>query len=57
MIWDTAGQEIYKSITKIYYQKSDTIIFVNDITNAESNLISEFYVKLVAQPGMNGTIL
>ena len=35
-LWDTAGQERYKSITKIYYQKSDSIIFVYDITNIRS---------------------
>ena len=35
-IWDTAGQERFKAITKIYYQKSDAIIFVYDITNLES---------------------
>ena len=35
-IWDTAGQERYKSITKIYYQKSDAILFVYDITKKSS---------------------
>ena len=35
-IWDTAGQERYKAITKIYYQKSDAIIFIYDITSIES---------------------
>ena len=35
-IWDTAGQEKYKSITRIYYQKSDAIIFVYDITDLKS---------------------
>ena len=33
---DTAGQERYKSITKIYYQKSNCIIFVYDITDIKS---------------------
>ena len=35
-IWDTAGQERFKSITKIYYQKSDVILFIYDITNLDS---------------------
>ena len=35
-LWDTAGQERYKSITKIYYQKSNCIIFVYDITDIKS---------------------
>ena len=33
---DIAGQEKYKSITKIYYPKSDSIIFVYDITDIKS---------------------
>ena len=35
-LWDTAGQERYKSITRIYYQNSDSIIFVYDITDNKS---------------------
>ena len=35
-IWDTAGQEKYKSITKFHYQDADVIILVFDITSLES---------------------
>ena len=43
-IWDTAGQERYKSITKIYYQKSNAIIFVYDITNLSTfNSLKQLY--------------
>ena len=35
-IWDTAGQERFKSIAKVYYLKSQAIIFVYDITKKES---------------------
>ena len=35
-LWDTAGQERYKSITRIYYQNSNSIIFVYDITDFKS---------------------
>ena len=35
-IWDTAGQEIFHSLTKNFYRKADGIIIVFDITNKES---------------------
>ena len=31
-IWDTVGQEKYRSLTKIFYKDADIIIFVYDIT-------------------------
>ena len=35
-LWDTAGQEYYRSITKAYYRSSICAIVVYDITNRES---------------------
>ena len=35
-IWDTAGQEKYKSIARIYYKDSKVAIVVYDITRMES---------------------
>ena len=35
-IWDTAGQENYRSFTKIFYKNAKIAIFVYDITNANS---------------------
>lgn len=35
-IWDTAGQEIFRSISKAYYRGSVGLIFVYDIANRES---------------------
>lgn len=35
-IWDTSGQERFKSITKNFYQNANGIIFVFDITNENS---------------------
>ena len=32
-IWDTAGQERFRSITKSFFQNSNGILFVYDITN------------------------
>ncbi len=35
-IWDTAGQEYFKAITRQYYRGSCACILVYDITNRES---------------------
>ena len=35
-IWDTAGQELYRSLNKIVYKNSDIAILVYDITNENS---------------------
>ena len=35
-IWDTAGQERFKSITKSFFNNTNGVIFVYDITNAKS---------------------
>jgi small GTP-binding protein len=35
-LWDTAGQEIYRSITQTYYRGSDCAFVVYDITDFET---------------------
>lgn len=35
-IWDTAGQEKYRSLTKIFYKDASVAIMVYDITRKES---------------------
>ena len=35
-IWDTAGQEKYRSLTKIFYKDAGAAILVYDITKKES---------------------
>ena len=35
-LWDTIGQEKYRSLTKIFVKDSKIVIFVYDITNRES---------------------
>ncbi|KAL4494128.1 hypothetical protein ABPG72_016084 [Tetrahymena utriculariae] len=35
-IWDTAGQENFRSISKKYFQKADAVVIMFDITNNES---------------------
>ena len=35
-VWDTAGQELYRSLTPLYYKDADGVIVVYDVTNAKS---------------------
>ena len=35
-IWDTAGQEKYRGLAKIFYKDADIAILVYDITNKDS---------------------
>ena len=35
-IWDTAGQESYRSITRIFYKGSHAVILVYDVTSPQS---------------------
>lgn len=35
-IWDTAGQESFRNITRIFYKGSHAVIMVYDITREES---------------------
>ncbi len=35
-VWDTAGQEIYRSIGKIFYNDAKVVILVYDISNKKS---------------------
>ena len=35
-IWDTAGQESFRSITRIFYKGSHAVFIVFDITNRKS---------------------
>lgn len=35
-LWDTAGQEKYRSINKLFYKDAQIVIFVYDITSKKS---------------------
>ena len=35
-IWDTAGQEIYRSLSSLYYRDADAVVIVYDVTNKGS---------------------
>ena len=44
-IWDTAGQEIYRSLTRNFYRNADAFLFVFDITNEESYVHIKDWLK------------
>ena len=46
-LWDTIGQEKYRSLTKIFYKKSKVVIFVYDITNSSSFKNLEYWINSV----------
>ena len=46
-IWDTAGQEVYKSLTKLFIVGSKVVIFVYDITDKSSFNELDYWVKTV----------
>ena len=54
-IWDTAGQEKYKSLTKFFYKDASIVILVYDITRKESfdNLKEYWYNQLQENCGKN----
>ena len=35
-LWDTAGQEKYRALTKLFYKDSKVVVFVYDISNKKS---------------------
>ena len=49
-IWDTAGQEKFRSISKINYRDAEVVILVYDITNEVSfNCIKEYWYPQVKE--------
>lgn len=50
-IWDTAGQENFKSVAPIYYRNSSAILIVFDITDKSSFLLAQDWAKEVTNEG------
>lgn len=47
-IWDTAGQEKYRSITKLYYKDADLILIVYDSSRPSSyDAIKKYWLREV----------
>ena len=57
-IWDTAGQEKYKSLTKFFYKDAVMIILVYDITRKESfDNLKNFWYKEIKDNGEKDIVL
>ena len=51
-VWDTAGQESFKSITKIFYRGAHCVFFCFDITNSDSfDNMSQWQEEMLQQNG------
>ena len=48
-LWDTAGQEKYRQLAKIFYKGADIIIFVFDISRKQSFEALEGWIKEVKE--------
>ena len=46
-IWDTAGQEIYRSCNKLFIKNSNIVIFVYDITNKKTFVELDYWYKII----------
>ena len=53
-IWDTAGQESYKSVTRIFYRGAHCVFLTYDITREETfNSLSEWHKEIKAHAAEN----
>jgi len=49
-IWDTAGQEKYRALAKVYYKSANAVVLVYDITSAESfKVMKEYWYEQVKE--------
>ena len=56
-IWDTAGQEKYRALTKMFFQSAIVVIFVYDITNRNSfEELKKYWMKEVKEQCDNNMI-
>ena len=49
IIWDTAGQETYRSLASFYYKEEDSVILVYDTTGMTGFLEVNYWVKQILQ--------
>jgi small GTP-binding protein len=56
-MWDTAGQEKYKSIAPIYYRDSQVALCVYDISSRASFDVLKSWVKELTTQGPKDLIL
>jgi Ras-related protein Rab-5C len=57
MIWDTAGQEKYKSMIKMYYKNANAAIVVFDVTNIQSFEKAQSWVDELLENTNTNTVI
>ena len=55
-LWDTIGQEKFRSLTKLFFKDSDIVIFVFDITQKHSFDDLEYWFKIIEEELGNAPI-
>lgn len=56
-IWDTAGQEMYRTITRSCYKNANCIMIVYDITNRESFENIPYWISYITNEIVKPTII
>eukprot|EP00942_MAST-04A_sp_MAST-4A-sp1_P005823 g5823.t1 len=56
-IWDTAGQERYNAITKMHYRRAHAAIVMYDITNRNSFISLDMWLKELKQYGKDNMVI
>eukprot|EP00826_Nyctotherus_ovalis_P062470 TRINITY_DN9040_c0_g3_i1.p1 TRINITY_DN9040_c0_g3~~TRINITY_DN9040_c0_g3_i1.p1 ORF type:complete len:219 (-),score=64.02 TRINITY_DN9040_c0_g3_i1:128-784(-) len=57
MIWDTAGQEAFRSLASFYYKDADAAVLVYDVTNKKSFNELSYWVGELIEYGPKNIIL
>lgn len=57
ILWDTAGQEVYRSLASFYYRDADCVVLVYDITSERSFKELEYWIQQVKMKGKRNAIL
>lgn len=55
-IWDTSGQEKYRTVTKSFYRKAMGAFIIFDLTNRESFEHLNVWLKMVEENAPEGTV-
>lgn len=57
-LWDTAGQEKYRSLAKIFYKDANVVILVYDITNEKSfNEMKNYWFEKIKETNNENVIV
>ena len=53
-IWDTAGQEKFRSVNKIFYKRADVVLLIYDITSERTfKQIKDYWLQEIRNHSIN----